>query len=152
MDDNSLIQHFQPWFVDKSDPPILLKDKLYISKTVLPNISEGLLNWYKAEALTKINERCEWYTKLTGYKPVSIKITDARKRWGSCGTKGTLNFSWRLIMAPLKVIDLVIVHELVHLEQPNHSKLYWNKIRSIFPDYEKRQQWLKDNDHLLRIQ
>jgi predicted metal-dependent hydrolase len=84
-------------------------------------------------------------------KPVAIKITEARKRWGSCGSKGTLNFSWRLIMAPMEVIDYVIVHELAHIGQLNHSPTYWRKVAEILPDYKKREKWLKENGGLLSI-
>jgi hypothetical protein len=71
------------------------------------------------------------------------------KRWGSCGPKGTLNFSWRLVMAPIEIIDYVIVHELIHLEEKNHSEVFWRKMRTIMPDYEKRQEWLKSNENSL---
>ncbi|OHB54355.1 MAG: hypothetical protein A2173_10085 [Planctomycetes bacterium RBG_13_44_8b] len=112
---------------------------------------EVLISWYKAEANKKITDRCEWYSKTTGYKPVSIKITDAQKRWRSCSQHGKLNFSWRLIMAPIEIIDYVITHELVHLEEKNHSKSFWNKLRTIMPDYKKRQSWLKENERYFSI-
>ena len=73
------------------------------------------------------------------------------KRWGSSGPKGTVNFSWRLIMAPMGIIDYVIVHELVHLEQRDHSRLFWDKVKSILPDFKRRQKWLKDNERVLNI-
>lgn len=142
---------YQLCIVDDPGCDILLNDMLCISKGVLPNIREALIAWYKSEALEIITGRCNWYTNLTGYKPVSIKISDAKTRWGSCGTKGTLNFSWRLMMAPLEVIDLVVVHELVHLEHHNHSRLFWGKVKSILPDYETREKWLKENNHFLNI-
>ncbi len=142
---------YQLCIVDDPGCDILLNDMLCISKGVLPNIREALITWYKSEALKIITERCNWYTHLTGHKPVSIKISDAKTRWGSCGAKGTLNFSWRLIMAPLEVIDLVVVHEVVHLEQQNHSRLFWDKVKSILPDYETRDRWLKENNHLINI-
>jgi len=131
--------------VDNLHTDIELKDTLRISRNRLPEAKEKLIAWYKERALEKIRERCEWYARLTGYKPTSIKITGAKRRWGSCGPRGTLNFSWRLIMAPLEVVDYVIVHELVHLEEKNHAKRFWNKVRTILHDYEKREKWLKEN-------
>ncbi|HRT99184.1 MAG TPA: M48 family metallopeptidase, partial [Ignavibacteriales bacterium] len=68
-----------------------------------------------------------------------------------CSPKGNLNFSWRLIMAPLSVIDYVVVHELAHLEQRNHSKAFWSIVKMLLPDYEKSNDWLKDNHYLLKI-
>ena len=69
-----------------------------------------------------------------------LKSLALKRRWGSSGSKGTVNFSWRLIMAPLEIIDYVIVHELVHLEQRDHSRLFWDKVKSIMPDFKKRQK------------
>ena len=136
---------------DQSAPDVELKDKLYISRKVLPEARDVLGKWYKTEAKQKIIGRCLWCADVNGYRPVAVKISGARKRWGSCGAKGMLNFSWRLIMAPWEVIDYLIVHELVHLDHPNHSKLFWNKVRSILPDYEKQAHWLKENGQLLTI-
>jgi hypothetical protein len=81
----------------------------------------------------------------------SLRITSARRRWGSCGPKGTLNFSWRLVMAPPPVIDYVIVHELAHLEIRNHSRLFWERVARWSPDYKQQQAWLKANGRLLSL-
>ncbi len=137
--------------VDDASLIIELKDRLYISKNSLPQARQVIVQWYKEEALKIIRERCAWYAKITGYKPASVKITNAQKRWGSCGPKGTLNFSWRLIMAPVEVIDYLVVHELVHIRQPDHSKLFWTKVKSILPDYQMREKWLKQNGRLLTL-
>ena len=105
----------------------------------------------KDEARKKIADRCEWISNITGYKPVSVKISNAKKRWGSCSHMGDLNLSWHLILAPMEIIDYVIVHELVHLEVKNHSKYFWNKVRTIMPDYDDRRHWLKQNGRDLLI-
>lgn len=137
--------------VDSAGVDIELKDNLLLSLEKEPNAREVLIKWYKSEAEKKIKERCKWYSELTGYKPISVKISDAQKRWGSCGAKGTLNFSWRLIMSPMEIIDYVIVHELVHLEQRDHSRFFWNKVKCILPDFKRRQKWLRDNGSNLDI-
>ncbi|MDZ4165248.1 MAG: SprT family zinc-dependent metalloprotease [Smithellaceae bacterium] len=137
--------------VQNADIGIALRDKLYLSERFLPNAGEVLKQWYKTQALRVISERVAWYGRTSEFKPSSIKISNAKRRWGSCGSKGTLNFSWRLIMAPLAVIDYLVVHELVHLEQNNHSPAYWRRVRAILPDYKERAQWLKENGRLLRI-
>ncbi len=123
--------------------------KLILAKRVVPDAREVLERWYRAEARKKIAARCQWYAERTGCKPSTLRITGARKRWGSCGAKGTLNFSWRLVMAPQDVIDYVVVHELAHIGQMDHSKLFWDKVRRIMPDYERQRQWLRDNERLL---
>jgi len=124
---------------------------LCLSAGVLPGAREAIIGWYKAEARRAIAERCELYAKIAGCAPSSVKITGARKRWGSCGPKGTLNFSWRLIMAPREVVDYVVVHELAHIGQLDHSPAYWSKVRGILPDYRVQEKWLKDNATLLDI-
>lgn len=112
---------------------------------------EILTAWYKEEACRKIPERVSFYSSLSGLNCTKIRISEAQKRWGSCSSKGNLNFSWRLIMAPISVIDYVVVHELVHLEQKNHAKIFWSKVKTIMPDYGLYRKWLKENGHLLNI-
>jgi len=108
------------------------------------------MDWYKERAYEKISERVQWYALKNGFQYNKIKITQAQKRWGSCSSKGNLNFSWRLIMAPLPVVDYVVVHELAHLVEKNHSKAFWSKVKMLMTDYQKQQEWLKRNGHLLR--
>ncbi len=144
-------QAYKLCIVEHAEKDIELKDNLCLSARVKPIARYVLRRWYKSAALKIIGQRCQWYADATGYKPVAIKITEARKRWGSCGSKGTLNFSWRLIMAPMEVIDYVIVHELAHIGQLNHSPTYWRKVADILPDYKKREKWLKENGGLLTI-
>jgi len=138
-------------FVEQAAKDIELTDKLCLSARIKPIARHALRRWYKFAALKVIGERCQWYADATGYKPASLKVTDAKRRWGSCGSKGTLNFSWRLIMAPLEIIDYVVVHELAHIGQLNHSPAFWQKVADILPDYKKRERWLKENGGLLTI-
>ena len=76
-------------------------------------------------ALEYITQKAQHYARITGLKYESIRINNATTRWGSCGYKNTLNFTWRLIMAPERVVDYVIIHELMHLKQKNHSRKFW---------------------------
>jgi hypothetical protein len=102
-------------------------------------------------AYEKISERVEWYAKMRGFKYNKINITNAQRKWGSCSYLGNLNFPWRLVMAPLSVIDYVVAHELVHLEDKSHSKSFWTKVKMLLSDYEKSKDWLKKNGYLLRL-
>ena len=126
-------------------------DRLYVSRTLLPDIRNQLKHWYREETRKEIRARCMWFSLKTGLVPETIRITDARQRWGSCTHKGGLSFSWRLIQAPPEIVDYVVVHELVHISQPDHSKKFWDKIRKIMPDFEQRRNWLKDHECLLKI-
>ena len=137
--------------VESGNSPIERTDRLCVCRTLLPDIKHRLKCWYMQEAQREIRARCMWFSMTTGYTPKSIRITDARQRWGSCTSTGGLNFSWRLIQAPLEIVDYVIVHELVHLRQPDHSKKFWSKVKDIMPDYERRREWLRENERLLRI-
>ena len=114
--------------------------------------AEPLLEaWYRKHARRVLAERTAYYSKLTGLRPKSISITGARRRWGSCGPKNSLNFTWRLVMAPLDVIDYVAVHELAHIEFKNHSANFWNSVASILPEYKKCRKWLADNQRLMEL-
>jgi len=126
-------------------------DKLYVSSALLPDLKNHIKRWYREEAHKEIPARCMWFSLKTGDIPTTIRITDARKRWGSCTHKGGLNFSWRLIQAPPHIVDYVVVHELVHIGQPDHSRKFWNKVQKILPDYEYRRKWLRENERLLKI-
>jgi predicted metal-dependent hydrolase len=138
-------------FVDEATAAIERTDRLCVSRPLNPDICHGIRRWYMAEAHKEIHSRCMWFSMMTGYSPASVRITDARQRWGSCTHKGGLNFSWRLIQAPLEIVDYVIVHELVHLRQPDHSRKFWAKVDALMPDYKRRRKWLRENERLLRI-
>ena len=137
--------------VESGNSPVERTDRLCVCRTLLPDIRHRVKCWYMQEAQREIHARCMWFSMTTGYTPKSIRITDARQRWGSCSSDGGINFSWRLIQAPLEIVDYVIVHELVHLKQHDHSKKFWAKVKEIMPDYERRREWLRENERLLRI-
>jgi len=137
--------------VEDQELPLHFDNAFYFSKKYLPVAKQIFIEWYKYQAKEKISERVHRYALKAGLKYRQINITDARKRWGSCSHKGNLSFSWRLVMAPLQVIDYVVVHELAHLEERNHSKQFWNKVKVMLPRYQRYKQWFKDNEHALRI-
>jgi predicted metal-dependent hydrolase len=128
---------------------VVLEDSLMISQMVLGNAKDHLECWYKARALDYITPRVRHFAQIAGLNYSSIRINNATTRWGSCGYKDTLNFTWRLIMAPARVVDYVIIHELMHLKQKNHSHKFWAEVSNMMPDYKKEEHWLKHNSHLL---
>ncbi len=107
--------------------------------------------WYRAQARKLLSERIQYYAPLVGVSVPHLRITGAERRWGSCSTSGTVSFAWRLIMAPMDVVDYVVVHELAHLREMNHSARFWTVVASILPDYDTRRHWLKDHGGLLTI-
>ena len=80
-----------------------------------------------------------------------FRIKEQKTRWGSCSKRNNLNFNWKIIMAPEKVIDYVIIHELCHLVHFNHSKEFWNLLAFYMPDYKEQAEWLKNNGISLHI-
>lgn len=107
--------------------------------------------WYKKQAREILNERVKYYAQQNGFQYSKIGITSARTRWGSCSPSGALNFSWRLIQAPMEAVDYVIVHELVHTVIHDHSRKFWAKMEQTMPDYRERRKWLKSNGYRLLI-
>ena len=108
-------------------------------------------HWYRAQAKTILAGGVNSYAREHGFQYKKIGITSARTRWGSCSANGSLNFSWRLIMAPLAAVDYVVVHELVHTVFHNHSRRFWKKVEKIIPDYKERRKWLRKNGSELML-
>jgi predicted metal-dependent hydrolase len=131
---------------------LILKDNFfYLSEECLENAREIIERWYQKRAYEVVCERAAYYSYISGIKFKQINITGAKKRWGSCGANGNLNIAWRLVMAPMTVIDYVIVHELSHIEIRNHSKEFWRRVGIVVPDYKKDEKWLRDNGHFLVV-
>lgn len=122
---------------------------IMICQHVVGNAREHLKNWYQAQALDYLGQWVPHYAQAAGVTYKSLRISDARTLWGSCGHKGTLNFCWRLIMAPSQVVDYVIIHELMHLKERNHSRKFWTHVAGLMPDYKTQEGWLRQNGHLL---
>ncbi len=106
---------------------------------------------YRIEAGKILGERTNIYSKIIGVNPNKIFIKNQKTLWGSCSSRKNINYNYRIIMAPIEIVDYIVVHELCHLIHMNHSKNYWNTVKSILPDYKERRKWLKSNGHMLRI-
>ncbi|MBO6010655.1 MAG: M48 family metallopeptidase [Oscillospiraceae bacterium] len=102
-----------------------------------------------AEARRVVPERCAFFAPLVGVKYGRITIRTQRSRWGSCSSKGNLNFNCLLMKAPPEVLDGVVVHELCHIKEMNHSARFYAEVTRVLPDYKKRRKWLDDNGDLL---
>lgn len=122
---------------------------LIIPERLRQNAQSAILKWYKFRASQIMRERAEIYSEKTGINFETLKITSALTRWGSCSGK-RICFTWRLAMAPLDIIDYVVVHELSHIPHPDHSNGFWQCVSKIMPDYEIRRDWLRENSALLR--
>ncbi len=94
-------------------------------------------------ALARIRERLKIFAPRIGVEFGRVTVRDQRSRWGSCSSKGNLNFNWKLIMAPPQVLDYVVIHELCHRIEFNHSPRFWGLVRGQMPEYEVWKKWLK---------
>lgn len=99
----------------------------------------------RKQAAEAIKARCRYYAPVMGVSYGTVTIREQKTRWGSCSTKGNLNFNWKLVLMPPEILDYVVVHELAHRIQMNHSAAFWAEVGKILPDYKERRQWLKVN-------
>ena len=131
--------------------PLVLNGKFLLAAGLQANARQVFEKWYREQASRVIKTRTAALADRYDFRFTTIRINGAKTRGGSCGPKGSLNFPWRLVMAPEKVIDYVNVHELVHLRDRNHSKRSWEAVQRIMPDYKQRLNWLQENGHRLSV-
>ena len=108
-------------------------------------IKTYLERWYIQEAYQKLEEKVMRYSKIIRVSPREIKVRNYKTRWGSCDNKGRLTFNFHLIKAPHEIVDYVVIHELCHMIQPNHSKFFWNEVARFDPSFKNHKKWLKLN-------
>lgn len=107
------------------------------------------LDFLAGKAREYIPERAEYYARLIGVKYGRITIRSQHTRWGSCSSGGNLNFNCLLMLAPADVIDSVVVHELCHIKEMNHSPAFYSEVVRVFPGYKECSAWLKKNGYLI---
>lgn len=114
-------------------------------------LREQLRRWYTEQARTRIAERLDQLIPIVGRAPERIAIRDQKTRWGSCSSQRNLNFNWKLIMAPPEALSYVVIHELCHLYEFNHSPRFWARVQQHQPDYKIWKNWLKVNGKMLGL-
>lgn len=149
-----LLHEKQAWITKK-----LNEQKLHRQNAPAPRYTPeertALEKRYQAAAKEYIPKRVEYYTStcqdIIGDHCLRITIRDQKTRWGSCSSRKTLSFNWKLMLAPPAVLDYVVVHELCHLKHMNHSAEFWNSVEAILPDYKLKREWLKEHGHELTL-
>lgn len=131
--------------VDRIKPVLSLTAGFELSRYKQDTAEQVFVDWYRDQARSLLQDLVSEFARQFGYQYRRIRITSAKKRWGSCNSHGGLNFSWRLVMLPHEIIEYVALHELVHTEFPNHSQSFWQKLESDMPDSSLRRKWLRDN-------
>ena len=114
-------------------------------------VRDALTQWYRTHADQKLKEKVERYAGIIGVSPKAVCIKTFKSRWGSCDSRGLVQFNWKIIIAPNRIVDYLVVHELCHLKEHNHSPLFWKCVESVFPDYQECREWLKLNGRILQI-
>ncbi len=114
------------------------------------NIRKLILEqWYVGQAVTYLKNRVNSFAKVMGVRPMAIKVRYYKSRWGSCNSRGELQFNWLILMAPPEVIDYVVVHELAHLKHFNHSPAFWQVVESVILEHKQHRAWLKHQTDLV---
>lgn len=135
--------------VDTDAAEIRFAQRFLIPSAHAPQRKAVLRAWYEERAKEKILPRVQQFAKSLGVEFKHARIVDNRYRWGSCTVKDNVNFNWRLIKAPMFVIDYVVVHELAHLIESNHTPRFWNIVTTQTPTMEKARAWLRENGQIL---
>lgn len=132
-------------------PPLELDGVFLLSRSAQERAKETFIKWYREETRQITESLIEKYVQHSGFKVNKVTITSARTRWGSCSGRNNLNFTYRLSMAPLHVVEYVVVHELAHLKIRNHSSVFWQAVNRLWPDYQRDRKWLKQHGPLLTL-
>lgn len=138
--------------VDKGQARLSLRgNAFYLRQDAQAQARKHFETWYQTQARQIFAQRVAHYAASSGLQPKEIKLSAARTRWGSCSSRGVVRLAWRLVLAPLAVIDYVVAHELAHLAVHNHSAQFWVKVEQIYPTYRPARAWLKKNGQQLTL-
>ena len=129
--------------VDRQDVPLkLMAGRFRMQRTLAGNGRKEFVRWYSERAQNWLKVRVDGWAQRMGAGPTTLEVRDLGFRWGSCGRGGVINFHWATILLPPSIIDYVIVHELAHMVEPNHTAAFWRIVRRVLPDQGERRAWL----------
>jgi len=107
-------------------------------------VRNALIRWYKRQAEQKLTEKVNRFAPMVGVEPAGVGIRTFKSRWGSCTAKGKLEFNWQIMMAPNRMVDYVVIHELCHLIRHDHSPEFWRELARVMPEYQRCREWLRE--------
>ena len=125
--------------------------RAHIQERRARSVRAAFLRWYKEEAETLFTDRTGYYADQMAAAPGRILFRNYKSMWGKCTGQGEITYNWKLVMAPPRIVDYVIVHELAHLHHLNHSRDFWDCVEKVIPDHKVRRKWLKDHGQRLMI-
>ena len=144
-------RNYKLFVVDEPIEGVVFDNKFFIGKANQKKANKLFKEWYFKSANELLVSKAKAIAKQIGVKYNSLNILDLKYRWGSCTPKDNIHFNWRLIKAPMTVIEYIIVHELTHLLEANHTLEFWNRVAAQLPNYSKAKDWLKEYGHELEI-
>jgi predicted metal-dependent hydrolase len=137
--------------VADQEEPVELKDgrfclrRDFVVRGDVATAQATFRDYYVLRGQERITQRVNFYAPKVGVKPNGMDVRELGYRWASCSPSGKLAFHWKCMMAPPKIIDYIVVHELCHMHQGDHTDAFWNEVDKILPDYEERKEWLRKN-------
>ncbi|OEZ48393.1 hypothetical protein JAB1_34500 [Janthinobacterium sp. MP5059B] len=141
--------HYRLQLVVEQDEPLKLKDgRFCLLRSIVESggceaAHQAFEDFYKEKGQPRIKKRAAYFAAKVGVAMSSVQIKELGYRWGACLKNGDLHFHWKCLMAPLTIIDYIIVHELCHLRHRDHSDAFWNEVDKVLPDYRERKDWLR---------
>lgn len=144
-------RNYQLLLINGDMEGIDFNQRFCISRKNQVNANQLFKEWYLKQARLKIEPLAIQYAKSLGVQYNQLKISEMRYRWGSCTPANNIIFNWRIIKAPMYVVNYLVAHELVHLIENNHTPRFWNMLSIQVPNYLEAKEWLKKNGHLLEV-
>ena len=135
--------------VGNQEEPLLLRDEWFslrrdiVERGDVEAARAAFRDFYVAEGTARVVERVGHFTPKAGVTAGSVVVRELGNRWASCPPSGNLAFHWKCVMAPLSIIDYIVVHELCHLRHRDHTGAFWNEVDKLLPDYRERKDWLR---------
>lgn len=141
--------HYRLVLVNEQDEPLKLKDgRFQLLRSVVESAGsagaqQAFETFFRSRGLTRLASRVTHFASRVGVRPGDVQVRGLGYRWAACMPNGDLHFHWKCLMAPLTVIDYVVVHELCHLHYRDHSDEFWNEVDKVLPNYRERKEWLR---------
>jgi predicted metal-dependent hydrolase len=135
---------------DQAEPLLLRNGRFCLRRDIvdrgeIPAAKAAFRDYFVARGMEKITQRVQYFAPKVGVCPAKTDVRELGRRWASCSPNGNLAFHWMCMMAPQRIIDYIVVHELCHMHHLDHSDAFWNEVDKVMPDYYERKEWLRKN-------
>lgn len=132
--------------VERQSEPLALKDGWFrLRADEVASAPERFKEFYRAKGLERLPKRVTYYQVKMGVEATGVRVMELKNRWASCSADHKINFHWKCLMAPMRILDYIVVHELAHLLHEHHTQAFWGTVDKVMPDYRDRKEWLRTN-------